>query len=111
MMFSCVAEILPEFDVWTDFVTDVYETALKLDARRTSHPVEVPIEDPAEIVNIFDAISYNKGASILRMLSDYMGDRSFRNGLSIYLKRHAYNNTCTEDLWKALEDATTNGKP
>jgi len=43
------------------------------------------------------------------MLHRYIGDKDFRAGMHIYLKRHQYRNTHTEDLWKALEEAS--GKP
>ena len=58
---------------------------------------------------IFDDISYSKGASVIRMLYRYLGDTDFRKGMSLYLDRHAYNNTQTEDLWAALGEKS--GKP
>ena len=63
----------------------------------------MPIEDPASIQEVFDVISYRKGSSVLRMLHDWVGDVKFRDGLRLYLSRHKYSNTCTRDLWAALE--------
>ncbi|XP_049807692.1 puromycin-sensitive aminopeptidase isoform X2 [Schistocerca nitens] len=104
--FLCVAHLFPEYDIWTQFVTDTYIRALELDCLKNSHPIEVPVGHPSEIDEIFDDISYNKGASVIRMLHKYIGDEDFRKGMNIYLTRHQYKNTFTEDLWAALEEAS-----
>lgn len=80
--------------------------ALELDALKNSHPIEVPVGHPAEIDEIFDDISYNKGACVIRMLHSYIGDDDFRKGMNLYLERHSYANAETEDLWAALEEAS-----
>lgn len=84
-------------------------SALALDALHSSHPIEVPVGHPSEIDEIFDDISYSKGASVIRMLHRYLGDADFRKGMSLYLNRFKYQNTQTEDLWSALGEAS--GKP
>lgn len=101
--FLCVNHLFPDYDIWTQFVTDMYTRALELDCLQNSHPIEVPVGHPSEIDEIFDEISYNKGASVIRMLHHYIGDEDFRKGMNIYLTRHQYNNTKTEDLWNALQ--------
>lgn len=105
--FLCVNRLFPEYDIWTQFVTDMYTQALELDALKNSHPIEVEVGHPAEIDEIFDEISYNKGACVIRMLHHYIGDEDFRRGMNIYLTRHQYKNTVTEDLWAALEEASS----
>ncbi|XP_054285541.1 puromycin-sensitive aminopeptidase-like [Macrosteles quadrilineatus] len=104
--FLCVAHLFPEYDIWTQFVTDMYIPALQLDCLNNSHPIEVPVGHPNEIEEIFDDISYNKGASVIRMLYHYIGGEDFRKGMHLYLTRHQYGNTFTEDLWAALEEAS-----
>lgn len=104
--FLCVAHLFPEYDIWTQFVTDTHIRALELDALKNSHPIEVPVGHPSEIDEIFDDISYHKGASVIRMLHAYIGDNDFRKGMNLYLKRHSYANAETEDLWAALEEAS-----
>ncbi|XP_014478221.1 PREDICTED: puromycin-sensitive aminopeptidase [Dinoponera quadriceps] len=104
--FLCVAHLFPEYDIWTQFVTDTHIRALELDALKNSHPIEVPVGHPSEIDEIFDDISYHKGASVIRMLHAYIGDDDFRKGMNLYLKRHSYANAETEDLWAALEEAS-----
>nr|XP_016933786.1 puromycin-sensitive aminopeptidase isoform X2 [Drosophila suzukii] len=105
--FLCVHHLFPEYDIWTQFVTDMYTRALELDSLKNSHPIEVPVGHPSEIDEIFDEISYNKGASVIRMLHDYIGEDDFRKGMNLYLTRHQYGNTCTEDLWAALQEASS----
>lgn len=95
--------------MWTQFLDADMVRGLGLDALRSSHPIEVPVRDPAEIREIFDDISYSKGASILRMLEQFLGESTFRRGIRNYLKAHAYGNARTEDLWQAL--GKTSGQP
>jgi aminopeptidase 2 len=59
-----------------------------------------------EINQIFDAISYSKGSCVLRMISTYLGEDTFLEGVRRYLKKHAYGNTETGDLWASLSDAS-----
>lgn len=72
MEFVGIDYLFPEWMVWTEFVQSVYNLALSLDALTTSHPVEVEVNHPDEISEIFDAISYAKGASLIRMVAHYM---------------------------------------
>jgi aminopeptidase N len=83
--------------------------ALALDARRTSHPIQQPIADHSEATVAFDAITYNKGQALIRMLENYLGEPAFRDGIRKYMAKHGYGNTTTADLWQALESAA--GKP
>ncbi|TLZ68757.1 MAG: M1 family metallopeptidase [Methanobacteriota archaeon] len=99
----------PEWKMWTQFFGLDTISGLTLDGLRSSHPIEVTVKDPAEIREIFDDISYSKGASILRMLEQFLGEASFRRGLRNYLKEHSYGNARTEDLWRALE--AVSGQP
>lgn len=100
--YLAVDHIFPKWHIWTQFVALDHTQALELDSLKHTHPIEVPVHHPAEINEIFDAVSYSKGASIIRMLSEYLGENDFRKGLSHYLKKHAYGNAKTEDLWAAL---------
>jgi aminopeptidase N len=106
MSYLAVDELFPDWKVWTQFIVDEQGLALKLDALEHTHPIEVEVKHPDEIRTIFDAISYEKGASVLLMLHHYLGAEPFRDGLRLYLKRHAYGNTDTQDLWAALEEVS-----
>lgn len=99
----------PEFCADREFLVDHLARALELDAKRSSHPIEVPLRGhnvEAAIDEIFDAISYSKGASVLRMLSKMVGEETFIKGVSIYLKNHLYGNATTEDLWRGISQAS-----
>ena len=106
--YSCNT-FYPEWKVWQSYVTDNLQSALSLDSLRSSHPIEVPVKRADEVNQIFDAISYSKGSCVLRMISKYLGEEVFMEGIRRYLKKHAYGNTQTGDLWAALADAS--GKP
>ncbi|XP_071792153.1 puromycin-sensitive aminopeptidase-like [Asterias amurensis] len=104
--YLCVDHCFPEYDIWTQFITTDYTRALGLDALKSSHPIEVPVNHPDEVDEIFDLISYSKGSSIIRMLHDYIGNDAFKKGMNVYLERYKYSNTLTEDLWGALAGAS-----
>ena len=104
--FVAVDKLFPEWNAWDEFVQSVFGLALGLDSMNSSHPVEVEVHHPDEINEIFDAISYAKGASIIRMIASLIGMESFFQGMRIYLKRHAYANAVTNDVWGALEEAS-----
>lgn len=109
MAYLGMDHLFPEWEIWTQFIAEEQNYALKLDALENTHPIVVPINHPDEIRTIFDAISYEKGGSSIHMLSQYLGHEMFRDGLRHYLKKHAYSNTGTADLWEALEYVS--GKP
>ena len=107
MSYLAIDKLFPDWKVWTQFIVDEQSLALKLDALDNTHPIQVEVKHPDEIRTIFDAISYEKGASVLLMLQNYLGPTDFRDGLRIYLKRHAYDNTDSTDLWAAWEEASS----
>ncbi|GAM21589.1 hypothetical protein SAMD00019534_047640 [Acytostelium subglobosum LB1] len=92
--------LFPEWGVWLEF-SNVYNGALGLDVLENSHAIEVPVYSSSQINEIFDAISYNKGSCVIRMLAERFGD-DFRKGLTHYLTKFAYQNTNTEDLWNSI---------
>ena len=97
--------LYPEYKMWEQFTTGHLASALRLDALKSSHPIEVPIYHAEEVEQVFDAISYSKGASVIRMIKAVLGMKNFQSGLQAYMKKHAYSNTETIDLWQAWEDS------
>ncbi|KAG7263691.1 hypothetical protein CRUP_007759 [Coryphaenoides rupestris] len=88
-------------------LSDVHRV-FAVDALASSHPLsskEDDIQRPEQISELFDAISYSKGASVLRMLSDFLTEDIFKVGLSSYLHKFAYGNTIYTDLWDHLQSA------
>eukprot|EP00943_MAST-04B_sp_MAST-4B-sp1_P007592 g7592.t1 len=102
MEFLAVDHIFPNWNVWDLFVYAVHGLALDLDAMESSHPIEVPVSHPDEINEIFDGISYAKGASVIRMLYDFIGQDYFMEGVRNYLNKFSYGNAKTNDLWNEI---------
>ncbi|KAF9927085.1 hypothetical protein FBU30_003509 [Linnemannia zychae] len=98
-----VDELFPAWDVWSEFVIRV-QHVLKQDALRSSHPVEVGVANPGEITQIFDEVSYMKGASVLRMLSGWLGQDQLLKGIRKFMMRFMWSNANTEDLWITLAE-------
>jgi aminopeptidase N len=103
-----LATIRPDWNVAVDEADD-NQAALGLDALKTTHAVHAAVNTPAEIDEAFDAITYNKGASVLRMIEGYLGPDTFRRGVNAYLQAHAYGNATSQDFWAAMAEAS--GKP
>eukprot|EP00040_Diaphanoeca_grandis_P006210 m.36408 g.36408 ORF g.36408 m.36408 type:complete len:859 (-) comp17353_c0_seq2:231-2807(-) len=101
-----VDHIFPEWCVWDQFVGGELERALELDSLRSSHAIEVECKNSADVGEIFDAISYSKGASVIRMLADMIGFDAFKRGLQAYLQKHKYSNASSTDLWEALSTSS-----
>uniref|UniRef100_A0A0E0IBI7 Aminopeptidase n=1 Tax=Oryza nivara TaxID=4536 RepID=A0A0E0IBI7_ORYNI len=106
--YLAVEALFPEWNNWTQFL-DETTSGLRLDALAESHPIEVDINHASEIDAIFDSISYDKGASVIRMLQSYLGAERFQKALASYIKKYAYSNAKTEDLWAVLEEES--GEP
>ncbi|CAD6194528.1 unnamed protein product [Caenorhabditis auriculariae] len=96
----------PEFKIWLHFVHDELASGMELDALRNSHPIEVEIDNPNELDEIYDSITYAKSNSVNRMLCYYLSEPVFQKGLRLYLKKFSYSNAVTQDLWSALSDAS-----
>src|SRR5690606_30476112 len=79
------------------------------DALATTRPIEYPVVSPSDAEGMFDILTYEKGAAVVRMLEQYLGEDRFREGIRRYITDHAYGNTETTDLWDAIEAAS--GEP
>lgn len=101
--YLAVDHIYPNWKIWNQFLIMDHNVALGLDGLGNSHPIEIEVNHPNEINEIFDKISYSKGSSIIRMLALYIGEDNFKYGLQYYLKKHSYKNTETINLWEAFE--------
>ena len=102
---SCVAKFRPEWERWTSFA--LYRSmAQQVDALRSTRPIEFPVISPADATGMFDVLTYEKGAAVLRMLEQYLGEEPFRLGVKHYLESHAFANAETTDLWDAIEEST-----
>ncbi|MFZ2995230.1 M1 family metallopeptidase [Sphingobium sp.] len=88
---------------------DGREAAMSLDSLATTHAVVQKITTVDQVNQAFDAITYQKGEAVITMLEGYAGDDVWKAGIRAYMQRHAYGNTVTDDLWKAVEGAGAKG--
>jgi aminopeptidase N len=102
MATKAAEQFYPQWQSWLNGYGQK-QFAMALDARRTSHPIQQPVANESEAMIAFDAITYNKGQALIRMLENYLGEAAFRDGIRAYMATHAYGNTTTADLWRALE--------
>ncbi|XP_043706700.1 aminopeptidase M1-like isoform X2 [Telopea speciosissima] len=97
--------LYPEWKIWNQFL-QLTVGGLQLDALEESHPIEVEVLHARSINEVADAISYKKGSAVVRMLQDYLGDDIFQRSLAAYIKKYAWKNAKTEDLWDVLSEVS-----
>jgi len=85
-------------DTWHGFFTNAKRRAYERDSRVTTHPIELPVNSTADFFSVYDAITYQKGSSVLKQLAHYVGEENYRRGVSAYLKEHSYGTTELEDF-------------
>ncbi|XP_036624075.1 endoplasmic reticulum aminopeptidase 1 [Trichosurus vulpecula] len=108
MEFVSVSVTHPDLKVEDYFFGKCFD-AMEMDALNSSHPVSTPVENPAEIREMFDDVSYEKGACILNMLRDYLSADVFKAGIVQYLQKYSYKNTKNEDLWNSMTNICPTG--
>ena len=108
MEMKAVEAWRPDWDVWAGFGA-ARAAALDIDALASTRPIEYPVVTPADAESMFDLLTYQKGAAVVRMLEQFLGEEVFRDGVRRYLSAHLGGNTDNEDLWTALEEAS--GQP
>ncbi len=103
MEYKGVAAVHPGWEIESQFVGEDMIPILGLDGQFSSHPIVQEVKHPAQITELFDRISYSKGAAVIRMLENFMGPSSFRAGVSAFLHKFSYANAETADLWEYLQ--------
>ena len=96
---------------WSTALADVAgrEAAMAQDALRTTHPVIQRIATVEQASQAFDGITYQKGKAVISMLEAYVGADTWRTAVRSYMRKHAYGNTVSDDLWREVDAAA--GKP
>ncbi|XP_046404994.1 aminopeptidase N-like [Ischnura elegans] len=97
-----VDHVEPTWKILDQFPYNEIQDVFSLDALNSSHPISVEVDDPNQIRQMFDRISYGKGASIIRMMNHFLGEETFRAGLKSYLTAFSYGNAVQDDLWASL---------
>lgn len=108
MAFKIVDRWRPEWRIWMDFEGGK-ASAMALDALQSAHPIRAEIQNAEEAGESFDAITYEKGGAVLRMIEGYLGEERFRDGIRLYMRTHQGGNATADDLWGALGRAS--GEP
>ncbi|MBX7159230.1 MAG: M1 family metallopeptidase [Acidimicrobiia bacterium] len=105
MEVTATDDFRPDWKVWQQFALE-RAAAFDVDALASTRPVEYEVVSPADADGMFDVLTYEKGGSLLRMLEQFLGPDTFREGIRRYLRQHANANTDTGDLWDAIGSAT-----
>ncbi|XP_050068401.1 glutamyl aminopeptidase-like [Anopheles maculipalpis] len=100
-------EANPDWGIEEQFIIDDLHGVLNLDATLGSHPIVMSVENPNQITEIFDTITYSKGASVIRMLEDFVTPTIFQQGVTRYLTKLAFSNSVSEDLMRELDELVT----
>uniref|UniRef100_A0A673X5A4 Aminopeptidase n=1 Tax=Salmo trutta TaxID=8032 RepID=A0A673X5A4_SALTR len=105
MEFVSVNITNPELQVNDFFLGKCFE-AMEVDSLSSSHPVSSQVDTPTQIQEMFDDVSYDKGACILNMLRDFLTPEAFKIGIVRYLRRYSYQNTVNSHLWESLTNVS-----
>jgi puromycin-sensitive aminopeptidase len=105
LAFKIVDSWNPGWRVWLEFDAEK-AAALQLDALRSTHPVRAEVRNADEATESFDAITYEKGGAVLRMIESYLGEAPFREGIRSYMRRYAQSNAVADNLWDALAESS-----
>ncbi|PRP73574.1 puromycin-sensitive aminopeptidase-like [Planoprotostelium fungivorum] len=105
--YVAIEHLFPSWRYWSYFMRDIFKLTMEYDESANTHPVESEVGDPKEISEIFDLMSYGKGACVLRMVSNYIGMGAFWSAIRIFLRKFSYSCAGTEDLYQALSEASS----
>jgi len=105
MQVLCQDAFRPQWKMWVSFSAH-RDLALDIDGLHETRPVEYEVVSPADTQGMFGSLTYEKGAAVLRMLEQYLGAETYRDGIRHYLRKHSYGNTRTTDLWDAIEEVS-----
>jgi len=109
MADKAVSNLKPEWRIWDDFAVDRAGN-LSDDSISATRAVQCTVNSPNDALEMFDEITYGKGADLLRMLEMYLSEKTFQSGIQSYMKKHSFANATTDDLWQALSQAAANAE-
>ncbi|XP_053277343.1 endoplasmic reticulum aminopeptidase 2 [Pleuronectes platessa] len=101
MEFISVEATYPELSV-EEYMLNTCFLGIGLDSLNSSRPISSAAENPTEIEQMFDTVSYDKGACVLHMLRHFLTDDVFQSGIVRYLRKYSYKNAHNQDLWDSL---------
>ena len=105
--FLCLSNIEEsEYNYWENFIEMIYDVALSTDEGNDTHPVICEVDSVKNLEDLFDTISYAKGASVIRMLYCLIGEEKFKQSIRLYLNKYKFGNTDTKMLWECFNEIT-----
>ncbi|KAM9167752.1 leucyl-cystinyl aminopeptidase isoform 1-T1 [Mergus octosetaceus] len=105
MEYFAMEEVFPELHSDEDFLNLIFKAMMK-DSMNSSHPVSSAVQSSEQIEEMFDALSYIKGASLLLMLKHYLTKDVFQAGIEVYLHNHDYRSAQSDDFWDSMNEIT-----
>jgi tricorn protease interacting factor F2/3 len=106
MAYKAVTHMFPKWNSWEEFVRTQTNAAQQRDSLLTTHPIQAEVHSPDEIEELFDDISYGKGASIIRMVEAFAGEENFMKGVRSYLQKYKFANATGSDLWTQVQEVS-----
>ncbi|KAH8336361.1 hypothetical protein KR059_004239 [Drosophila kikkawai] len=98
-----VDSVFPEWKMRDQFIISTLHAVLTLDGTLGSHPIIQTVENPDQITEIFDTITYSKGSSLVRMLEDFLGEATFRQAVTNYLNQYKYSTAETDNFFSEID--------
>ncbi|KGL74078.1 Leucyl-cystinyl aminopeptidase, partial [Tinamus guttatus] len=105
MEYFAMEEVFPDLHSDEDFLNLIFKAMMK-DSLNSSHPISSAVQSSEQVEEMFDALSYVKGASLLLMLKQYLTKDVFQAGIEVYLHNHSYRSTKSDDLWDSMNEIT-----
>jgi alanyl aminopeptidase len=84
--------------------------AMRSDSLLSARKIRQPINGQGDIENAFDGITYQKGAAVLRMFEEWLGEDTYRRAMREYLAHHAYGSGNSDDLVATIADVSGKGE-
>ena len=106
MSYRVISELSPNYKIWDDFQGLLQKYAFGADALESTHPIYSKVETPAQAEELFDAITYLKGCSVMRMLENFLTPEVFQKGIQTYMQEFGNRNAQGSDLWQHLQAAS-----
>ena len=101
MAHKAIDEMEPTWRTW-DSWAQAKDESMNTDGLLSSRSIHASVANPVQAFEMFDDITYSKGAAIIRMLERYVGDDVFKRGVQSYIKRYQFQTATTTDLWNAI---------
>lgn len=110
MQQKVTMEVHPEYRADLDRVEEA-QGAMAGDSLVSARRIRQPITGNGDITTAFDAITYRKGALVIAMFENYVGEKTFQKGMRAYIQQHKFGNAVADDLVSAIATAAGKGEP